>query len=163
MGVHRLGVLALLTMGCAACVPDDGGPDVVAGAYQRIIDAEDARPTDGSALESLLAATDLDDPLLRRVAVRALGRLENPALSDAIAGFLADPQPEVRAAAVSALARSVRGADADAEPVLDVLLSRLAEEQAPEVLGCGSRRPGLPDADRHGRRHHDAQLRHGQP
>jgi cyclophilin family peptidyl-prolyl cis-trans isomerase/HEAT repeat protein len=104
------------------------------------VDAEDSRPASGPALATLVDALELDDPFLRRVAVRALGRLESPALSATIAAHLADPEPDVRGGAAEALAQSVHGQDGSA--VLPWLVDRIAGESDAEVRGTLARALG---------------------
>ncbi len=118
----------------AACAPpDEGRPDPLATQYLRIVAAEDARPADGRDLETLIAATDHAHPLLRRTAIRALGRLENPELVEEIARHLDDADLEVRGQAADALAQAVHGQDGAAALLL--LRDRVATESDPAVLG----------------------------
>lgn len=127
----RLALLALIL--AAACVPDAGRPDRTGGTYREIVDAEDARPSGGPALTTLLDALELDNAFMRRTAVRALGRLENPGLSDSIAPLLEDPVAAVRGAAAEALAQSVHRGDGGA--VLGALLERVPREADAGVRG----------------------------
>ena len=61
------------------CTPADAGrPDRTSAEYLQIIALEDARPTGGSDLAALIAASTTNHDYLRQTAVRALGRLENP-------------------------------------------------------------------------------------
>ena len=140
----RSGTLALLVvvMG-GGCVPDGGRPgrpDPTAATYLRVLDAEDARPAGGADLETLTAATADADARIRRTAVRALGRLQSPALTTEIARHLADTDPSVRAAAAEALAQAVHGTDGT--PVLEGLLARVAIEEDAEVRGALARSLG---------------------
>lgn len=114
-----------------ACVPDAGRPDRTAEARLSIMAAEDARPSAGEALNLLLASTDVGDPTLRALAVRALGRLESPAHTGSIAPLLIDPEPSVRAAAAHAISQSVHRTSG--QPVLESLITRASEESNPEV------------------------------
>jgi cyclophilin family peptidyl-prolyl cis-trans isomerase/HEAT repeat protein len=146
--VKRAATLALLAA-ISACVPDPGRPDRTSEVYRAIVDAEDARPADGRSLDTLLDAADLEDPFLRRTAVRTLGRLEKPDLSASIVRHLVDPDPEVRATAAEALAQSVHRRDGGA--VLDDLLGRIAVEEDSAVRGMLARSLGrlrLEDLDR---------------
>ena len=125
---------AIVLAGASACVPDSGREDRTAGDYLRILAAEDARPIEGVELALLAASIDAREPLLRRTAVRALGRLERPELQNEISAALDDPSPSVRAAAGLALAQSVHGVDGG--PVLGALLARVPRESDPAVRGA---------------------------
>jgi cyclophilin family peptidyl-prolyl cis-trans isomerase/HEAT repeat protein len=70
--------------------------------------AEDARGTGADGLDPLLAALSGRDTLLRRLAVRGLGRLQRPELGRRLLRSLADPAPAVRAEAANAVAQSLR-------------------------------------------------------
>ncbi|MGD2047445.1 MAG: HEAT repeat domain-containing protein, partial [Gemmatimonadota bacterium] len=109
----RAASLALLALVCwTGCVPDVGRSELGGrDLYQLLLDAEDSRPVGSEALALLLDATELDDPFLRRTAVRALGRLERPSLASSLTRHLADTDVEVRAAAAEAVAQSVHGED----------------------------------------------------
>jgi len=148
--VKRAGMLALLAIvSAAACVPDAGRPDRFEQPYRLILDAEDARPTGGDSLARLLDGLESDDPFLRRTAVRALGRLENPELSATIVRRLGDTDPSVRSAAAEALAQSVHGRDGAG--VLPELLERVSREPDAEGRGALARSLGrlsLGDAER---------------
>jgi len=98
-------------MGMAACLPDGGRPDVEGASLAHVLEAEDARPAEGPELDALIAGGSDDDTRVRRIAVRALGRLRNPELVDEIAPHLSDDDASVRAAAAEALALAVHGGD----------------------------------------------------
>ncbi len=120
----RIAVLAT-----AACGPS---PTDFHAAYAEIVAEEDARGGMGTTrvLEHLASA----DPRVRAVAVRALGRLEDPGRSDEIEPLLGDSDPAVRAAAATALAQSAFGADPG--PVITALASRVPAESDPAALGA---------------------------
>ena len=125
----------------AACAPPDAGrPNRAAEGYLAIVAAEDARPVDGPELESLIRATGYADARLRRTAVRALGRLENPALAGTITHHLDDADPSVRTEAANALAQAFHRVDGT--PALDALLASAGSEQDEEVLGVIARSLG---------------------
>jgi cyclophilin family peptidyl-prolyl cis-trans isomerase/HEAT repeat protein len=86
------------------------GPGVLVdtAALQRLLVAEDARGTGRNGLEPLLSALTGSDTLLRRLAVRGLGRLQRPELGRRLLRLLADPVPSVRAEAANAIAQSMR-------------------------------------------------------
>jgi len=121
----------LLLLG--ACGPS--GPD-----RSTVLAAEDARASTPEQLQLLLDAADGPNASIRAQAVRALGRLERPALVDPIARHLGDPDPEVRARAADALAQSVF--DSDGSPVLDTLSPRAAVEPDAWVRGVLARSLG---------------------
>jgi hypothetical protein len=81
---------------------------VDAAALQRLLGAEDARGTGRDGLEPLVGALTSADTLLRRVAVRGLGRFQRPELGRQLLTYLADPAPSVRAEAANAVAQSMR-------------------------------------------------------
>lgn len=84
-----------------------GGPGAVDRLRQEIFEAEDSRAPDGASLAVLLGGLAHSEPEIRRMAVRALGRLVRPALADEIAPLLSDTEAGVRAEAANALAQSV--------------------------------------------------------
>lgn len=67
-----------------------------------VLEAEQARE---AGVPALLKAVASPDVRTERLAARALGRLENPAHRDALTPLLRSPDPQVRLAAVSALAQ----------------------------------------------------------
>ncbi|HEX2638719.1 MAG TPA: HEAT repeat domain-containing protein, partial [Gemmatimonadales bacterium] len=89
------------------------GVPVDTAALQRLLMAEDARGTGRGGLEPLLSALTGSDTLLRRLAVRGLGRLQRPELGRRLLPLLADPVPSVRAEAANAIAQSMRRAPRD--------------------------------------------------
>jgi cyclophilin family peptidyl-prolyl cis-trans isomerase len=78
-------------------------------ALQRLLVAEDARGTGRDALGPLLTPLTGPDTLLRRLAVRGLGRLQRPELGRVLLPSLTDTLPAVRAEAANAIAQSMRG------------------------------------------------------
>ena len=104
-------------------------------AFVRLGAAEDARPAGGPALETLIAGTQAPSPFLRGVAVRGLGRLEDPRRLDDIAPLLADPHAEVRAHAANAVAQAVHRGEGT-EEALPLLLERAGTE--PDAMAAGA-------------------------
>ncbi|MGH7468642.1 MAG: HEAT repeat domain-containing protein [Longimicrobiales bacterium] len=99
--------------------------------WEQLIAAEDARARSPEQLQVLLEGTRAGSMELRRLAVRALGRLERPELADPITAMLRDAAPGVRAEAAHALGQAVmRG---DGAPVRPALASALASERDPSV------------------------------
>ena len=72
MGSVRLTAFATLVTGCADAPPPPSDAQI---AYAEIVAEEDARGEIG--LERVLAHVENDDPWVRAMAVRALGRLED--------------------------------------------------------------------------------------
>ena len=77
-------------------------------ALQRLLAAEDARGTGKDGIEPLLSALNGSDTLLRRLAVRGLGRFQRPELGRRLVPFLSDRTPAIRAETANAIAQSVR-------------------------------------------------------
>ncbi len=124
--------------GCRA--PDEGRGDVAARDFLRVVAAEDTRPAGGARLETLVDATRRPSPQLRLAGVRALGRLEDPAVADGIRPLLADRDRRVRAEAANALAQAYQGRPGGA--ALDALVARARVEEDPAVLGALARSIG---------------------
>lgn len=116
------------TAAIAGCGP---APTEFHVAYAEIVAEEDARGELG--MTRVLEHLENADPHIRAVAVRALGRLEDPARVEQIEPLLGDPDPAVRAAAATALAQSVFGADPGS--VIGLLAAAVAAESDPAVLG----------------------------
>jgi len=149
--MHRPVALMVLTLAhAAACVPDGPRPDRTARTEANLLEAEDARAPEGTDLGRLLGATELEDTRARLTAVRALGRLEDPALVPEIAPSLSDADPGVRAAAVEAMAQAVHGSDGS--DVLARLLAVVPTEADPAVRGSLGRSIGRLGLDAGGRR-----------
>ena len=119
------------------------GPDRT--ALQRLLVAEDARGHGPDGVAPLLAALQSRDSLLRRVAVRGIGRLQRPELGLRLLAALADTVPAVRAEAANALAQSLRrvrrGSTADSGQLTVAGASRaladaLAREPDPEAAAA---------------------------
>ena len=70
-----------------------------------MLDAEDARVSDPAALAPLLAGLRSSDAETRRIATRALGRMERVENLSALQPMLTDQSPAVRAEAVNAVAQ----------------------------------------------------------
>jgi cyclophilin family peptidyl-prolyl cis-trans isomerase/HEAT repeat protein len=130
-------VAALLLAGC---VPDSNRRDRVDAAYLALVAAEDARPTEGPALDLIVQAARADNVFLRRAGVRALGRLETPRHAELIALALDDASPSVRNAAANALAQTYQTSSGDA--AFPILVAQLEKEHDPEVRGTLARSIG---------------------
>jgi cyclophilin family peptidyl-prolyl cis-trans isomerase len=101
-----------------------------------VLVAEDSRSGDPVTIQVLVDATRDADSRLRRMAVRALGRLERPALADRIAPVLQDSDAAVRREAVNALGQSLFDATStDVGPAAALLSERLSREPDVAVRG----------------------------
>lgn len=137
-----LAVLLPFVLGLAgACAPPDPGRgDLEVESFVELGRAEDARPAGGRNLERLVAGTEAATPFLRRVAVRGLGRLEDPELAGHVVPLLDDPVAEVRAQAADALAQAHhRGSGS---PALAPLLERAQRERDPDAAAAVARSLG---------------------
>lgn len=128
-------------------------------ALQRLLTAEDARVTGPDGLSPLLDASKGQDSLLRRLAVRGLGRLQRPELGRLLLPSLDDPLPSVRAEAANAIAQSMRGVRRDptitdrtrftvgqAAVALTQALSRENDARVVDALGESLGRLPFPDS-----------------
>jgi cyclophilin family peptidyl-prolyl cis-trans isomerase/HEAT repeat protein len=127
---------------------------------QRLLAAEDARGTGADGLNPLLDARSSPDTLLRRLAVRGLGRMQRPALGRLLVPLLRDSVPAVRAEAATAIAQSMRrvprtgSAEADsaefptseAARALTEALADEADDGVREALAQSLGRLPLPDS-----------------
>ena len=77
-----------------------------------ILAAEDARGNTPAELAPIFRGLAHGDPRVRRIAVRALGRMERPELVPQILPLLSDDAPPVRAEAANALGQAVFNGDA---------------------------------------------------
>src|SRR6476469_8722926 len=100
-------------------------------ALQRLLVAEDARGTLRDGVAPLLEALGGGDTLLRRLAVRGLGRLQRPELGRVLLPLLTDSVPAVRGEAANAIAQSLRRSKRN-EPATDG--ARLGVGEAARVL-----------------------------
>jgi cyclophilin family peptidyl-prolyl cis-trans isomerase/HEAT repeat protein len=103
---------------------------VPAGAQSQlsILQAEDRRAPTAASLAVLRSGARSGDPQIARLAVRALGRLERPALIGDITAALRHIVPEVRAEAANAIGQAAQGWKTDKPPraALDTALASLA-------------------------------------
>ncbi len=122
-------------------------PTIDHTAYAEIVAEEDARGEGG--LDRIGHHLASDDPAVRRMAVRALGRLEDPAQLERIGEFLDDGAVSVRATAAAATAQAVFGEPSEA--AARALAARIDVETNPSVLSSlatnlGRIAPGSPAA-----------------
>src|SRR5262245_13624294 len=99
-----VGVLALLL----AWQPHSALAQSVVERRQAILQAED-RGASGPRDMAVITAGLRSDPETTRIAVRALGRLERPALLNQILPSLRSANPDVRAEAANAVAQAAQG------------------------------------------------------
>jgi cyclophilin family peptidyl-prolyl cis-trans isomerase/HEAT repeat protein len=128
-------------------------------ALQRLLNAEDARGGGPGGLEPLMSALRGADTLLRRLAIRGLGRLQRPELGRILLPSLDDHLPAIRAEAANAIAQSLRRVRRDAagtdpaqltaRAASAALRRALASEPDPRVAGILGQSLGrlpLPDS-----------------
>ena len=100
--------VALLSYALPASAQSRAAATTDTAALQRLLVAEDARGTGAEGVEPLLQALSGPDTLLRRLAIRGLGRFQRPELGERLVPFLSDPLPSLRGEAANAVAQSVR-------------------------------------------------------
>lgn len=100
----------------------------------RVIETEDSRSDDPAAHFTFLEGISWPDPGVQRIAVRALGRQENPSLLVDIGSMLESSYPDIRAEAVNASAQAVAGSEPRRAMV--GLMNYLPQERDPEVRGA---------------------------
>lgn len=116
---------------CVLC-----GSSHVAGAQEgravgvtrlAVLQAEERRAPTVRDLAIIRNGLHAGDPQTARIAVRALGRLERPALIPDLVPLLRHPLPEVRSEAANAVAQALHGASGDITPNRDAALTSLFE------------------------------------
>ena len=128
--VLATGLVAACTVVAAGCGSEPASSEHYA-AYAEIVAEEDARGGDG--LDRVRAHLESEDPAVRAMAVRALGRMEDPGQLARLGEMLDDPDPGVRAMVATAMAQAVYGDDPG--PVPAALTMRTGSEADPAVLG----------------------------
>jgi cyclophilin family peptidyl-prolyl cis-trans isomerase len=109
----------------------------VQAVRQAIFEAEDRRAPTEAELKTLLDGTRHPSEAVQRMAVRALGRLERPALVSGIQPALSSTFAAVRAAAADALGQAAATSGGDtASAVQAILLNHLRAERAQAVVGA---------------------------
>ena len=105
-----------------------------------VLQAEDRRAPTANDLAILRGGALGGDPQTTRSAVRALGRLERPALIPDLVPFLRHALPEIRSEAANAMAQAAQGWKGDKAPaasaldaVTGPLTARLKVEAEPDV------------------------------
>jgi len=127
---------------------------------QAIFEAEDRRAPTAAEVKLLVDGTRHASEAIQRMAVRALGRLERPAVVPDIVPLLAAPSASVRAEAANALGQVAPAVDRAREDEIPALLiSRLEAERDPVVRGVLCQTIGrLPYSTPESARHAEAAL-----
>ncbi len=118
----------------------------------RVLLAEDARASGADGVIPLLEGLTSSDLTTRRVAIRAIGRLQRPQFVARLSTFLGDAQSAIRSEAANAIAQSVasvptsgRGLDSArivVRETRDLLIARLEREPDVAVAGVLARSVG---------------------
>ena len=104
-----------------------------------VLQAEDRRAPTADDLAILRSGSRSRDPQIARAGVRALGRLERPALIPDILAVLRNSMPDVRAEAANAVAQAAQGwkrekpTGAAVDSTLTALIGRLRVDDDPDV------------------------------
>jgi cyclophilin family peptidyl-prolyl cis-trans isomerase len=133
-----LRVLCVLCLLCPLCEAQGSATRL------SILDAEDRRAPSARDLSVLRSGARSGNEQTARVAVRALGRLERPALVADIVPALRHPLPEVRTEAANAIGQAAQGWKGEKAPpsaaaldaVVAPLTSRLKVEEDSDVRGA---------------------------
>ena len=98
-------ILLTVALGCSACStgPAPSSSDEVLHGVRV---AEDARDASEAGLAPIREGLTHSDPEVRRTSARALGRLENPDLIEALLPALSDPEASVRLEVVDAVGQA---------------------------------------------------------
>ncbi len=134
LGFSLIGIIPAIVLSVSATTATPELSQDPNNQVHTILDVEDSRPSSDEALKPLLQGLKSEDPQVRGVAVRALGRLERVELVLPIAEMLSDESPAIRSLAANALAQAAYrgGAPAAAIP----LLAAVSEEEDPTVRGA---------------------------
>ena len=134
----RAGIAGALLL-APAFAQGQSRPDAasIQAVRQAVFEAEDRRAPTEADLETLRDATRHPAEAVRRQAIRALGRLERPALAGDIQPLLSSPSAAVRAAATEALGQAAASGGGDAAAsVQAALLKHLRAERDPGVIAA---------------------------
>jgi len=135
----------LLCVLCALCVPlvvarAQNEPALPRTTRLAVLQAEDRRAPTPNDLAIIRAGAHSSDAQTVRVAIRALGRLERPALIPDIMPSLKNSLPEIRAEAANAIGQAAHGWTSDRPPAASALdavsaplAARLKLEADPDV------------------------------
>lgn len=111
---HRRAAVSLALLLFATSGLEAQAPDLA--TLQRLLVAEDARGQGVDGLTPLLQGLESSDPVVKRVAIRGVGRLQRPNLGNALLPLLTTPIPVLRAEVAIAIAQSLRGMPRGAPP-----------------------------------------------
>jgi cyclophilin family peptidyl-prolyl cis-trans isomerase len=111
------------------------GQDAAPSLRLRMLAAEDARDASPDGLAPLLEGLRSPDAEIQRIAVRALGRFEDPSLIPHIAATLSATEASVRAEAANALAQACHAAASCADGAR-IIREALEREPHPLVRGA---------------------------
>ncbi len=135
-------VLATAVLLCGLCA--SAAYAQTAATRLSILQAEDRRAPSPAALAVIRAGTRSGDGQTARIALRALGRLERPALITDILPSLRHRLPEVRAEAANAVAQAAHGLRDGRGPVVALapaqtaLITRLGADDTPAVRAAAA-------------------------
>ena len=133
--VRRVGAAVVVIAVCGSLAPVAAQSTAIP-PRQAIVAAEHARAPDGASLEVLLDGLKNSSPAIQQLAVRALGRLERPSLTEQITPMLAASTPLVRAEAANALGQAHQNAGTEgASAAVRALTTRLVLERDAMVRG----------------------------
>lgn len=105
---HRFAIIAAVLLAGAAPSSAQKPTDVEVTRLQQLLRAEDARGTGSAGITPLLDNLRSSDKLLRRIAARAIGRLQRPDLGLKLLDLLSDPVPAVRIEVANGIAQSLK-------------------------------------------------------
>ena len=125
---------------CGLCAFLSAVPVAAQVTRLAVLQAEDRRAPTANDLAILRSGAHSGDPQTARLAVRALGRLQRPALILDITPFLRNALPEVRSEAANAIGQAAQGWKGDQpapaaplETAVATLVARLKVEAEPDV------------------------------
>jgi cyclophilin family peptidyl-prolyl cis-trans isomerase/HEAT repeat protein len=170
---HILAGTPLLACVVTGAVAAQRSAPVDTALLQRMLVAEDARGTSTGGITPLVSTLRSPDTLLRRVAVRGIGRLQRPDLTHYLIDALGDASPAIRAEAANAVAQSFMNvarpasgaALTDIRAAATILTTRLGEERdttaADAIAEALGRLPVTDSTD--GRRNEGTIVDHSRP
>ena len=154
---RRLALASLICSGGASTAASQAGPAPTtasdAGLLQRMLDAEDSRAPDSASLAAIVTGLRSTDVTTRRIATRAIGRIERREHLQLLEPMLTDPSSLVRAEALNAVAQIAKADGPNGPPGGDARLrvwmavqalirGLTASESDPTVRGAMARTLG---------------------